>query len=221
MNLLEKIISLVHRTAPRSPCRSKATKYHKSASVVDKRYRRIVETFDVNGRQENVQTVAWIKRRRDSTQGAYIVACLELHLSARGPLSCHSLFQMLTTEIKQLQTIILVEDEQMARFFATYVQVLRKPLNNYRGQDLASDACPEPLRYAIQFLIQFWGYCPHIHDNPRRRTTLFQNTIAKLDVSEFALCLWVFVAVAADSEGVGDRDLCDRIAAELNVRAFQ
>ncbi|KAL9580308.1 MAG: hypothetical protein Q9203_006353 [Teloschistes exilis] len=116
-------------------------------------------------------------------------------------------FNLIVREVGQLQTIREVTDFHMAHFFATYVQRLRKNLDDI-----------EQLRQVCEDLSKFWGFCRHLSENPQRTSMVFQLTIGKLGVSDIPLCLWMFVAVTNTDtkDNASDEDLCSLVEVEIN-----
>lgn len=183
-------------------------------SRLDSHYRRVKRRLEVAPVPKHTHLVEWIGKLQGRRQGISLVACLELvMIHENQPLAyCHHLFDELTKSIKQLQTVQFVDDRQMVCFFATYVRVFRYGLDH---PDTQSEGWQQ---HAADFLSKFWGYCPHLNDNPRRRLSIFENTIAKLDIFDIHLCLWVFVTIARDNKNEGDNKLCHLMEAELAMK---
>ncbi|KAL8764104.1 MAG: hypothetical protein Q9184_000246 [Pyrenodesmia sp. 2 TL-2023] len=152
----------------------------------------------------------WITGLDGQIQGSSLVACLEIFTVTEGLKYCDNFFSKVTKEVKQLQTVKDVDEQQMANFFATYVRTVR------RG--LLQKVCPwtEWLEPAITYLARFWAFCPHLHNNQKARYALFNAVIAKLEVFDIVLCLWLFADVAKSTDGDenNDNQLCGAMEAE-------
>ncbi|KAI4230583.1 MAG: hypothetical protein L6R40_007995 [Gallowayella cf. fulva] len=149
-----------------------------------------------------------ISRLDGQEQGSTFVACLE-HLMVKRvePQEYIRFFCLVTKEVGQLQTIQEVGDAQMANFFATYVHLFRENIQQ-----------PERLQQIVTYLCQFWGFCSHLAESPQRRSSLFRAILAKLEVDDIPLCLWLFasVATATDTSSTSDTLLCESAEAEIN-----
>ena len=123
---------------------------------------------------------------------------------------CESFFRMVVTEVTQLRTLQYVQDEEMADFLASYVQSIRRALD---------EPCPiETLRVATDFFARFWGFCNHLSLAPQRRSAVFEKTIGKLEMADMVMCLWVFTAVATACTKGGDEELCVGMETEVSLR---
>lgn len=148
----------------------------------------------------------WISGLDGGTQGSSLVACLEVATATEGLTYCDRFFSKVTDEIKQLQTVKDVDDQQMANFFATYVRTLRKGLLRNRSPRI------EWLEQATGYLGRFSAFCPHLYNNRKAR-------YAKLEAFDIVLCLRLSVDVAKSTDDdENDEELCGAMEAECYTK---